>query len=488
MVAIVTDIHYRMSLSLVRDLGEAGVTVICCESDAFRRRPSTPPIGALSKYAAKQYWLPEEGYVEALLALCRDVEGTFGQRAALLPVGGRTLGAITQRRQEFDAVAGVLIPTKEQLELFNDKDRLGHLAETLGVPVPESFVRKSGESLDDFFARVKYPCVIKPVFGEGLGLSAEQRYAFAKNSDQARKAFSKFSDLEGGDPIVQRQLRGRGLGCSVLANHGKVLSAICHKRIRELPVTGGPSSCCRSVDRPDLLEYVAAIVEKTGFSGLAMFEFKEDSSGRPHLLEVNPRIWGTYPLNRVSKSGMSLLWCKLSTQMGKENLVSQLNMGAVVKEEHVERMRRSLKLPAKPEAQSISELGARSQGAAGSLGDSGIPGGAGGSNTFAPEKDGGTGSSGALGSSRPNQIRLQDKSELSKLTAKPKNRKMIYFASDIVAGGKYFVRGKFWKLFGAILDFINPFVRDGVFEWSDPKPSFAYIRGLFAKKLEGHED
>ena len=47
-----------------------------------------------------------------------------------------------------------------------------------------------------------------------------------------------------------------------------------------------------------------------------MFEFKEDGSGAPRLLEVNPRIWGTFPLTRVSGSGIPVLWCTLAWNQG----------------------------------------------------------------------------------------------------------------------------------------------------------------------------
>lgn len=40
MTAIVTDVHYRMSLALIRDLAQAGVRVICCE-----RRGVSAPLG-----------------------------------------------------------------------------------------------------------------------------------------------------------------------------------------------------------------------------------------------------------------------------------------------------------------------------------------------------------------------------------------------------------------------------------------------------------
>ena len=39
MVAIVTDVHYRMSLALIRDLGQAGVDVITCERESRSPAP-----------------------------------------------------------------------------------------------------------------------------------------------------------------------------------------------------------------------------------------------------------------------------------------------------------------------------------------------------------------------------------------------------------------------------------------------------------------
>lgn len=391
MVAIVTDIHYRMSLAVIRDLGEAGVTVICCESDRYRA--SAPPLGALSRHCVQHHWLPAENEGEHLLSLCRDVGEQYHCRPALLPVGAATLSWIAANRASFEAVCGLLIPTKEQLDLFNSKERLGALAASLAIPVPESFSRENGESVAELTARLPYPCVIKPICGEKLGLPAAERYQFANTAAEAAAAFSRYRTLAGEDPVVQRQLTGGGLGCSVLSQNGKILHAICHRRIREYPVTGGPSSCCRCEERRDLLAAVEKLVAATGYSGLAMFEFKEDSAGKPHLLEVNPRIWGTYPLTRVSKSGLSLLWASLSWNRGNPAACEPLP--------------------------TISQ---------------------------------------------------------------PKPCKMVFTASDAMAALGYLRKGSAGKALAALLDFVNPMVRDGVFEWDDRAPGIAYLRSLRKKE------
>ena len=212
-------------------------------------------------------------------------------RPALLPAGARTLGLLARDRERFEGLCGLCIPTTEQLDLFNDKARVSALAEALGVPVPGRYVRREGEDPDAFFRRTPLPCVVKPVCGEKLGLTAAGRYAVAEDRERAKEAFSRFARLAGEDPVVQEYPPGGALGCSVLAREGEVTASICHRRVRGYPVTGGPSSCCQCVTRPDLVSCAEAMVRETGYTGLAMFEFKEDAAGRPRLLEVNPRVW-----------------------------------------------------------------------------------------------------------------------------------------------------------------------------------------------------
>ena len=44
MVAIITDVRYRMSLALIRSLGHAGVEVITCEGERCRGNAASPEL------------------------------------------------------------------------------------------------------------------------------------------------------------------------------------------------------------------------------------------------------------------------------------------------------------------------------------------------------------------------------------------------------------------------------------------------------------
>lgn len=215
----------------------------------------------------------------------------------------------------FPPVAGLCAATPSQLALFNDKAAVSALAKTLGVPVPESFERQPEEADEPFFSRVPLPCAVKPHCGESFGLTASQRYRICRTKNELIAAFRHFQTLTNEDPIVQEYLPGAAYGCSVLAKDGAVYRSLCHRRVREYPVSGGPSSCCESVSREDLLAFSEALVRKTGFTGPAMFEFKCAADGSPRLLEVNPRVWGTFPLTRAAKTDFAYSWFCLAANL-----------------------------------------------------------------------------------------------------------------------------------------------------------------------------
>ncbi len=307
MLAVVTDVHYRMAVALLRDLIEGGVTVIACTRD-----DAPAPLGFSVRGVARCVTLGSAGYADELYTLCADAAREYGEKPALLPVGAATLALLSEHRARFDAVCALCIATPAQLALLNDKNALCALGASLGLPVPQSFAPERGEALTQFCARVPLPCVVKPTCGEKFGLHAESRYRIARTAQELSDAAAHFSAITGEMPIVQAYLSGGGMGCSVLAQNGEVIYAICHRRVREYPVSGGPSSCCEAVDAPELVAAATALVKAVGFSGPAMFEFKLDSTGKPYLLECNPRIWGTYPLTRAAGTTFARCWCALA--------------------------------------------------------------------------------------------------------------------------------------------------------------------------------
>ena len=78
-------------------------------------------------------------------------------------------------------------------------------------------------------------------------------------------------------------------------------AAFVYKRLREYPVSGGPSTLRESVKNDELRDIALRLLESLGWKGLAMVEFRVDRrDGRPKLMEINPRLWGSLHLAIIS--------------------------------------------------------------------------------------------------------------------------------------------------------------------------------------------
>jgi protein-tyrosine-phosphatase len=89
---------------------------------------------------------------------------------------------------------------------------------------------------------------------------------------------------------------GEGVGIEVLCDQGEIVLEFAHKRVHELPLTGGGSCYRVSIEIPGALKEASRhLLGKIGWHGLAMVEFKVEGD-RYWLMEVNGRVWGSMPL------------------------------------------------------------------------------------------------------------------------------------------------------------------------------------------------
>jgi predicted ATP-grasp superfamily ATP-dependent carboligase len=176
---------------------------------------------------------------------------------------------------------------KKSFLLLNDKSNLHKLAQKLGIKVPKTYYNE--------LIRIIPNTVVKPTnltSSKGVIFVTSQNISFAK-----RKAAQY-------DPfIVQEYIKGKGVGISIFAKNGKILTHYSHERLAEFPISGGSSSFRTSYYNENLLKIAEKIVSETKWSGFAMFEFKETSNNELYLIEVNPRIWGS--INQGLQNGVN---------------------------------------------------------------------------------------------------------------------------------------------------------------------------------------
>lgn len=280
---VITDGKYRSAVAAARMLGRGGHRVIAVQTKGDQSLE--PPVFA-SRYVSEGRWLDgaadSPDYPDRLYELLSEYN-----RPVLFCAGAATLNAVAKRRERFARACDFLIAPPEVLDALNDKEAVHRRCVELGIPVPKEY-----DGVPDCF-----PVVIKPHCGEKFGLKAKDRYAVANNAQEYAAKLAAMSKYDP-HPIVQQKVDGAGAGASLLLDRGsRLIAAICHRRIREYPMTGGPSTCCESFYDANLIDQAYRLLASFHFVGMAMVEFKGEC-----VLEVNPRLWGSFPMTERAGS------------------------------------------------------------------------------------------------------------------------------------------------------------------------------------------
>lgn len=289
--ALVTDAERGSAVAIIRSLDAAGWRVIAAASD-----PRAPGLHSRSASATVVHASTAEDPDLAAKQIARAVED---HRCRLVfPVTDQMVRICRQAALPASTVVAAADPAA--YAAASDKWQTVEAALRLGVPVPRSVLVRSTSELHAAAAELGWPVVLKPRWSvtEHNGNLVRHDVVIA---DGPRDLEPQGEDLAV-DVIVQEFHPGDGVGVELLLDRGQVVAAFQHRRLREYPLRGGPSSfrIGEALD-PDLLKWSVALLADLGWTGLAMVEFKVGADG-PALMEINARVWGSLPL--ATRSGV----------------------------------------------------------------------------------------------------------------------------------------------------------------------------------------
>lgn len=276
----------RSFLACVRSLGRQGIEV--------HAAPYTLCSAALaSRYIQQTHLLPyyvDDGrdWLHAMQALLERE-----QYDMVLPCEERALLPLVRHRDELPGQAVLAVPGEEALSVFFDKWLTREAARAANVPVADAVRLSTTETADSILQRLQLPVVAKHAQSYSWPDLYKRTQVTPLRSRQELESWLK-SQTGNDDLFVEEMLAGTGLGVSVLSKDGVVLQAFEHHRANEL---AGSSYYRKSMPLdPERLACVERMCQAVKYTGLAMFEFKLNPSGRWILLEVNARPWGSLPL------------------------------------------------------------------------------------------------------------------------------------------------------------------------------------------------
>ena len=275
MKVLLTDASYKHTLAAARALAAHGIEVHTCSCREHA-------LSFYSKAVRKSFLLPD---AEAVRPFLKAVQ-TLDRREAydvILPISDAAWRSILLNGRS-ELLAKIPSPPLNSYEIARDKAKTLALAKTVGVGIPETVFPEDPESL---IGKLRFPVIAKPAVATGkVKIIFRENEAKALRKDNAESRY-----------LIQERIRGDGYGFFALFKKGAMKSFFMHKRIREVPPTGGSSSAAEATYDPELLEAGSKLLERLHWHGVAMVEFKrDDATGEFKLIEINPKFWGTLDL------------------------------------------------------------------------------------------------------------------------------------------------------------------------------------------------
>lgn len=329
MKVLVLDANQRPTLAITRSLGRKGIHVVVADETEETLAGSSKYCRESFKYRSP-YRHPDD-FINCIKIECikRDIKMVF-------PVTEITTYLVLKHRDQFE---GIIIPfaSFEKFELLSNKIELVKLAQKLNIPIPKTIIvlnnqntqinqgdsknqtyRKDqinqvsstlnltitsrlrlGLTLSSTLTSLGFPVVLKPfrsrIKTNNCWLSASVSYANSEKEFERlilEKAYFKDYPF-----LIQEYIKGEGRGVFALYNNGIPIAFFAHRRIREKPPSGGVSVLSESVEvDPVLKNYANRMLSVVNWHGPAMVEFKITKDGKPYLMEINARFWGSLQL------------------------------------------------------------------------------------------------------------------------------------------------------------------------------------------------
>lgn len=288
---LVLDALQRSALAVTRSLGTKSI-------DVFTADETVTALAGSSRFSIQYFSYPSprlhpEQFIETLSNIVQQQGINI-----LMPMTELTTQLLLLHHEVFPEVK-IPFPDINIVDSLADKNKLMQMAESLDVPIPQTWYVTDPENLPCKLEDLPYPLVLKP--GKSWILhQGEWRRAgvhIVSDVETAKATLDSYWAFKAYPFMLQQCVDGEAAGVFAIYDQTKPLAFFAHRRLREKPPSGGVSvlSASAPVD-PELLAPAKKLLDNVGWHGVAMVEFKVAPDGTPYLMEINTRFWGSLQL------------------------------------------------------------------------------------------------------------------------------------------------------------------------------------------------
>lgn len=289
-------------LGVVRTLGRQGVRVLLVSESGGAVGGDAPEgPAAQSRYVAAHHRIAGFDHDEEALATLERLADAHGKtaRPVLVPTADPDLGFVTRHRARLERHFALVSPRADLVETCLDKGRFGSWAVAQGLPVPATWHPRGLQDIRDIARKACFPLIVKPVYPPAW--SREPLHSLvhglkALTVSDAVALEETYRRVAAVDPHVVLQDFVPGRDDQLVSLHvyldagSRPLAWFTGRKLRTYPVDAGIGCLVESVRLPALAESSLAALQRVGWTGFALLQFKHDPrDGHYKLLEINPR-------------------------------------------------------------------------------------------------------------------------------------------------------------------------------------------------------
>jgi protein-tyrosine-phosphatase/predicted ATP-grasp superfamily ATP-dependent carboligase len=291
---LITDSNELAGLGSVRSLGRAGYRLTLASSER-----TTSNATRWSRYAHASLTYPDPWKRQSAFAEWLADAANSGKWDVILPNSEAAIIAAARVRAG-GSKSLIIAPADHLLPYTLSKFAATEAAKADGILTPQTtFVAADApeSEIRALLAASRYPLILKTDNSVGPDGEYRKGNTYIVQTDEEALYLLPEIRAEGNRFLIQEQVGGFGVGAFLLVRNGQTLLRFAHRRLHEVPYTGGYSSYRASTDDPEALAISERLLSRIGYDGAAMVEFRRDpQTGQTYFLEINGRLWGSIAL------------------------------------------------------------------------------------------------------------------------------------------------------------------------------------------------
>ena len=273
-------------------------SVLVTDGDTGQSRSAVAAVQALATGGYRPYVATCARW--SLAAAARGCAG----RVAVPPVGDGGYAAAVRAEVESGGHVCVLPASDAALLALGepgtgliDKEELARRARAAGLAVPAQRAFASAQALRAAADELDYPVAVKPALHTAASRLNATRV-------EGPEGLGRLASAEG-PVLVQPWLDAPMRAVAGLVWDGRLVAAVHQRYLRTWPVDAGTASAAVTV-APDRLLEERLVALLGGYDGIFQAQFVGD-----HLIDLNPRVYGSLPLAVAAGANLPALLCDL---------------------------------------------------------------------------------------------------------------------------------------------------------------------------------